>query len=67
MTNGGEPIPEAELGRLFQPYYRVKSVRRREGLGLFIASQIAEAHAGTLTAASNADGTIFTLRMPVGR
>jgi signal transduction histidine kinase len=54
------------LAHLFRPYYRVRSVRRREGLGLglFIASQIAEAHSGTLTVRSDAGGTAFTLRMP---
>ena len=66
VANGGEPIPETELAQLFRPYYRVRSVRRREGLGLglFIASKIAEAHSGTLTVNSDAEGTVFTLRMP---
>ena len=66
VANGGEPIPETELAHLFRPYYRVRSVRRREGLGLglFIASKIAEAHSGTLTVKSDAEGTVFTLRMP---
>ncbi len=57
VMNGGEPIPEAERARLFQPYYRVKSIKRREGLGLglFIAAQIAAAHSGTLSVTSDAE------------
>ncbi|MGA8901507.1 ATP-binding protein, partial [Bradyrhizobium sp.] len=35
------------------------------GLGLYIASQIAEAHDGTPTVASTAEETRFTFRMPL--
>ena len=35
------------------------------GLGLFIASEIARAHRGTLTVASSPEETRFTFRMPL--
>jgi signal transduction histidine kinase len=35
------------------------------GLGLYIASEIAKVHGGTLTVASSPDETRFTLRMPL--
>jgi hypothetical protein len=40
---------------------------RREGLGLglYIASEIAKAHGGTLDAVSNPAETRFTFRMPL--
>jgi signal transduction histidine kinase len=69
VSNGGEPIPEDELGRLFHPFARASRERARPGLGLglYIAAEIARAHGGTLEASSSADlGTRFTLRMPSG-
>jgi phosphoserine phosphatase RsbU/P len=35
------------------------------GLGLFIASEIARAHGGTLTVTSSSEATRFTFRMPL--
>jgi signal transduction histidine kinase len=35
------------------------------GLGLYISSEIARAHDGTLDVTSTDDETCFTLRMPV--
>jgi len=35
------------------------------GLGLFIASEIARAHGGTLSATSSPVETIFTFKMPL--
>jgi signal transduction histidine kinase len=34
------------------------------GLGLYIASEIARAHGGTLTVSSTVEETRFTLKMP---
>lgn len=66
VVNPGEPIPE-ELGdRLFQPFFRNerRSSANGLGLGLFIASEIARAHGGTL-AFHCADGEVdFTFTMP---
>lgn len=66
VSNTGEPIPPAALERLFQPFARgeIRPGRQGLGLGLYIASEIARAHGGTLTAASTAEETRFTLRMP---
>jgi signal transduction histidine kinase len=67
VRNGGEPIPEVALGRLFQPFFRA-SVRPGQeglGLGLYIAAEIARAHGGTLDVASDAAETCFTFRMPL--
>lgn len=65
VTNQGKPIPEAILHTLFQPFKREESRPSQQGLGLglYIASEIAHAHGGTLTAASTADETKFTFRM----
>jgi signal transduction histidine kinase len=66
VTNAGDPIPPAAMAQLFQPFYRgtVKKSLQGLGLGLFIASEIARAHGGTLEVNSSADETRFTFRMP---
>lgn len=67
VANGGQAISEETLGRLFQPFFRGQQGHNREGLGLglHIASEIAKAHGGTLTVASDAIETRFTFRMPL--
>ena len=67
VSNSGEPIPEAAWEHLFQPFYRgrVKPHQKGLGLGLYIASQIAQAHGGRIEVESDAEATRFTFRMPV--
>jgi signal transduction histidine kinase len=69
VANAGEPIAEAALERLFKPFERgaVSPGQRGLGLGLYIASEIARAHGGILSATSTAEETRFTFRMPVSR
>ena len=66
VANSGAPIAPATLEKLFQPFIRgeVRDNQQGLGLGLYIASEIARAHGGTLTATSHLNETIFTLRMP---
>ena len=66
VSNLGGPIPPETIKRLFQPYTRVSDRPGRQGLGLglYIASQIARAHDGTLEAESSNEETRFTFRMP---
>ena len=67
VSNGGAPIPEDARALLFHPFARGKVSRDQQGLGLglYIASQIAEAHGGALTVTSNPDRTTFTFTMPL--
>ncbi|AZV17808.1 MULTISPECIES: PAS domain-containing sensor histidine kinase [unclassified Mesorhizobium] len=66
VANGGKPIPESALQRLFQPFYRGEAKSRQQGLGLglFIASEIARAHGGSLDVVSDVEQTRFSLRIP---
>jgi signal transduction histidine kinase len=66
VTNTGEKIPDAAMERLFHPFSRgeVKPGQQGLGLGLYIASEIAKAHGGTLVVVSTDAETCFTLRMP---
>jgi sigma-B regulation protein RsbU (phosphoserine phosphatase) len=67
VRNGGDPIPQAAMDRLFQPFYRgeVRPSAQGLGLGLYIASQIAEAHGGRIDVQSDERETAFTFRMQV--
>lgn len=68
FTNQGTPIPQAKLDSIFEKYYRLDSARSTKtggaGLGLAIAQEIVTAHDGTISAASNAENTIFTVKLP---
>lgn len=66
VENGGKAIPAATLANLFQPFFRggANTESRGLGLGLYIASEIAAAHAGTLKAESSDSITRFSFRMP---
>lgn len=67
VANSGRPIPPEALGSLFQPFFRASVTPSKEGLGLglYIASEIARAHGGTLTVSSTPAETRFTFRMPL--
>ena len=66
VANGGAPIPPEVMARIFQPFYRAAADGNRQGLGigLYIASEIARAHGGTLSVTSDDMETRFTLHVP---
>jgi phosphoserine phosphatase RsbU/P len=67
VCNAGKPIPAAEMERLFHPFARgeVKPSQQGLGLGLYIASEIAKAHGGTIDVASTPERTCFTVKIPL--
>lgn len=68
VSNPGEPIPAEQLGRLFERFYRADASRGEKsgfGLGLSIASVIAQEHKGTLRAESGGEGTRFVFTVPL--
>ncbi|MBC6112862.1 GAF domain-containing sensor histidine kinase [Pedobacter sp. CCM 8938] len=69
VANSGKQIPDATIERLFQPFSRgeVEPNKQGLGLGLYIASEIANAHGGTLNVSSNSEKTCFTLSIPTER
>lgn len=66
VTNSGDPIPASAMERLFKPFSRgeVKPGQQGLGLGLYIASEIARAHHGSLKVVSTDAQTCFTLEFP---
>ena len=67
VCNTGNPISAAAMERLFFPFSRgeVRPSQQGLGLGLYIASEIAKAHGGTIDVTSTPALTCFTLRMPL--
>lgn len=65
VTNNGVPIPAYLHKRLFAPFTREASRASQNGLGLglYICSEIAKAHNGTLSFTSSGNGTDFTFCM----
>jgi len=60
IQDEGRGLPQSELEKVFEPFYRVESSRSREtggtGLGLAIARSIAEGHGGQLTLRNREEG-----------
>ncbi|MNY01327.1 Bacteriophytochrome [compost metagenome] len=67
VINKGKPISKEAIKYLFHPFQRQNKQASQNGLGLglYIASEIAKAHKGTLTVKSNDEGTCFTLYIPL--
>jgi signal transduction histidine kinase len=70
IDDEGPGIPDAELPKVFQPFYRVEDSRNRDtggtGLGLAIAQSIVQAHGGELTLANRPGGGLrASIKLPV--
>jgi len=64
VSDTGPGIDEADLDRVFEPFFSTKEAGM--GMGLAICSTIAEAHGGKLTAKRNPDrGVTFELSLPL--
>ena len=66
VTNPGRGIPQADLGRIFEPFQRAAGERTGgAGLGLAIAKGFTEANGGRIWAESRPDqGATFALALP---
>ncbi len=70
VADSGIGIPEAELDRIFEKYYRVKNsgapVAPGAGLGLYICKIIVEAHGGLIWARNRLPGgSVFNFSLPL--
>jgi signal transduction histidine kinase len=67
VRNDGEPIAADDLADVFDPFRRNADTRPRAGLGLglYICTEVAKAHGGSLEVTSAAEtGTRFTASIP---
>lgn len=70
VTDQGIGIPEAEVERIFERFYRVDPARSRQtggtGLGLAIVKHVTSKHGGDVTVWSKeGSGSTFTIRLPL--
>jgi two-component system, sensor histidine kinase len=71
VANPGPVIDPGDLTRIFEPFHRMHDgarsrTRQGRGLGLAVARRSAHAAGGDIAASSSfADGTVFTLRLPL--
>lgn len=65
IVDRGPGIPQAEMEKVFDPFYRVEGSRNRNtggsGLGLAIARNIAQAHGGSVTLRNRTQGGLEVL------
>ena len=69
VADRGPGVPEADLPRIFERFYRVDRSRTRDpggtGLGLSIVRHLVELHGGRVSAANRpGGGAVFTVRLP---
>ena len=63
ITDTGPGIPEADLPRIFEPFYTTRT--KGTGLGLAICRQIVEAHGGTIRVGDTGpQGTTILVTLP---
>lgn len=69
VSNSSETIPQEQLDKIFDRFYRVDSSRNRKtggsGLGLNIAKSIVEMHKGSINVVSKDNITSFIITFPI--
>ncbi|NEA29398.1 ATP-binding protein [Actinomadura bangladeshensis] len=70
VSDQGIGIPDGEIGRIFERFYRVDPARSRQtggtGLGLAIVKHVTGKHGGDVTVWSKeGHGSTFTIRLPL--
>jgi signal transduction histidine kinase len=56
-------IPDAVMGRLFEPFVSTKDADRGTGLGLSICHGLVKAMGGEITARNDGAGAVFTITL----
>ena len=66
VTNSHPPLPDGDLGRVFDAFYRAASPTvSGSGLGLAIAKKVILAHQGTIEALNVERGFMIRIRLPL--
>lgn len=65
FTDSGSGIPDAIVGKIFEPFFSSKDVDEGSGLGLAVSAGIIEQHGGEISAdSSEGKGTTIAIRLP---
>ncbi|NNL56529.1 MAG: hypothetical protein HKO71_02140 [Pseudomonadales bacterium] len=68
VSDCGPGVPEQELPRIFEPFYRVDRARNRKtggyGIGLAIVHRVIAAHHGNVHAHNGANGLVVEVQLP---
>jgi PAS domain S-box-containing protein len=68
VEDDGEPLDEASLKRIFDPYFSTRELGRGTGLGLAMVYGIVKQHHGYILVESGPErGTVFTILLPLAR
>lgn len=69
IRDNGTGVPEADIDKLFDPFFRSGSSSGTDGhgLGLAIAQRVMQAHGGTVSARNSAGGLFVEMIFPVKR
>ena len=66
VRDNGCGIPQANLQRIFDPFFTSKEVGKGTGLGLSVSYGIVKAHGGKISVESTVgEGTVFHIQLPV--
>lgn len=64
VKDNGGGIPEAAIGKIFQPFFTTKPSGKGTGLGLSVSFGIIRDHGGVLAVENEDDGALFTILLP---
>jgi signal transduction histidine kinase len=64
VADDGRGIPEADQGRVFEPFFTTAQERGGSGLGLAVVRSLVEAHGGSIALRSRPGETVFTVWLP---
>ena len=66
VEDTGSGITQAQLAKIFDPYFTTKQGKSGTGLGLYITKKVVEDHNGSIKVESTPEiGTTFTIRLPL--
>ena len=65
VEDDGPGVPDADLRRVFEPFYTTRRAGGGTGLGLTIARSLLEAHGGAIALADRRSGAAFELTLPL--
>jgi signal transduction histidine kinase len=65
VSDGGPGIPDSAREHVFDPYFTTRN--SGNGLGLAVSREVVAHHGGSLRFETGAEGTTFTMRLPIHR